>query len=113
MPNIPALHLKKVVLTRVKIRLHEPFRISSGAVSEKESIIVHLRAKEGEGFGEASPMGGSFYSADTPDSTWNALANKLVPRLLGAAEIGLQDVLGTFADVEGEPFAKAGLEGAY
>ncbi|PYU97901.1 MAG: hypothetical protein DMG10_29650, partial [Acidobacteria bacterium] len=96
-----------------KIPLHEPFRISSGAVSEKECIVVEMRADEGVGFGEASPMGGPFYSADTPDSTWKALAEQLVPRLAGCEKLRLQDLLSVFEETPGEPFAKAGLEGAF
>src|SRR6266545_3835056 len=111
--DFPRIHLERVVLSRVKIRLHEPFRISSGSVSEKESVVVQLQAEEGEGFGEASPMGGSFYSADTPESAWRILAEVLVPRLLQFPEFGLQDLLETFEEVKGEQFAKAGLEGAY
>ena len=92
LPDLPKIHLERVVLTRVKIALHEPFRISSGSVSQKESVVVQLQAEEGEGFGEASPMGGSFYSADTPESAWRVLAEELVPRLIQFPEIGLQDL---------------------
>ena len=111
--QLPALHPKQIILRRVKIPLHEPFRISSGAVSEKECIVVEMRADQAVGFGEASPMGGSFYSADTPDSTWKALAEQMVPRLAGSEKLRLQDLLSVFEETPGEPFAKAGLEGAF
>ena len=52
-------------------------------------------------------MGGSFYSADTPDSTWKALAEQLVPRLAGCEKLRLQDLLSVFEETPGEPFAKA------
>src|SRR6266536_1560438 len=107
--TLPALHLTQIILRRVKIPLHEPFRISSGAVSEKECIVVEMRADQAVGFGEASPMGGSFYSADTPDSTWKALT-ELIPRLAGRERLRLQDLLSIFEEIPGEPFAKAGLE---
>ncbi len=111
--DLPRIQVERVILRRVKIGFHEPFRISSGTVSEKESIIVHLQAKECEGFGEASPMSGSFYSVETPDSTWSALADRLLPRILNLGQLALQDLLDSFEDLDGEPFAKAGLEGAY
>ena len=59
------IEVRRLVLTEVRVALHEPFRISSGAVSEKQSVVVELEtAAGGFGFGEASPMSGSFYSAD-------------------------------------------------
>jgi O-succinylbenzoate synthase len=108
------LDVRCIELTRVRIALHEPFRISSGSVSEKESIVVRLETAAGEvGFGEASPMGGAFYSSETPDSTWEALARVLAPRLLELRAVDLASLLEIFDEARGEPFAKAGLEGAY
>src|SRR5947208_5075425 len=98
MLTLPALHLTQIILRRVTIPLHEPFRISSGAVSEKECIVVEMRADQAVGFGEASPMGGSFYSADSPDSTWKALAEQLIPRLAGCEKLRLQDLLSVFEE---------------
>jgi O-succinylbenzoate synthase len=108
------IEVRRVVLTEVRVALHEPFRISSGAVSEKQSVVVELETAAGSfGFGEASPMGGSFYSAETPDSTWNALSRALAPRLLDLRGVELPSLFELFGEVRGEPFAKAGLEGAY
>src|ERR1043166_6792833 len=70
----------RCVLHRVRVPLREPFRISNGEVAEKEAILVELNTTRGiTGGGEASPMSGSFYSADTPESTWRALAEQLIP----------------------------------
>jgi O-succinylbenzoate synthase len=106
------VRIRKVTLTRVRIPLREPFRISNGSVSDKESILVRIETDGAEGFGEASPMSGSFYSAETPESTWDALAGTLAPRLLERGVIDLDELPALFADVEGEPFAKAGIDGA-
>jgi O-succinylbenzoate synthase len=108
------LEVRRIVLTRVRIPLHEPFRISSGAVSEKESIVVRIETAAGDvGYGEASPMSGSFYSSETPDSTWGALARVLAPRALELPAMEGPALLELFGEIRGEPFAKAGLEGAY
>ncbi|MGH9659062.1 MAG: o-succinylbenzoate synthase [Bryobacteraceae bacterium] len=85
----------------VRIPLHEPFRISSGAVSVKDAILVEYEGR----WGEASPMAGAFYSAETPESTWSAL-ERMTPEVLRNPAVDLDSI------VEGEPFAKAGMVGA-
>src|SRR5215217_6979746 len=66
--------VRSVVLRRVRVPFVEPFRISNGVVAEKDAILVELTTADGiAGWGEASPMSGSFYSADTPDTSWQAL----------------------------------------
>jgi O-succinylbenzoate synthase len=57
-------------------------------------------------------MSGSFYSDDTPDGVWRALRETLVPFALAEREIDAAQFYRRLRDVPGEPFAKAGLEGA-
>ena len=65
-----SIAVKSVVLHRVRVPFVEPFRISNGVVAEKDAILIELETDEGIiGWGEASPMSGSFYSAATPDSS--------------------------------------------
>ncbi|HWF43271.1 MAG TPA: o-succinylbenzoate synthase [Candidatus Kapabacteria bacterium] len=104
--------IERVVLRHIKIPLHEPFRISNGSVSEKESIVVELYSGNAIGYGEASPMSGSFYSEETPETTWDALANDLVPDILSRTiqnPVGYAELLNDYIR---EPFARAGMEGA-
>ncbi|HYM09174.1 MAG TPA: o-succinylbenzoate synthase [Bryobacterales bacterium] len=101
------MKIDKIILHWVQIPLLEPFRISNGSVAVKDSIVVEVQAEACGGFGEASPMAGSFYSAETPESTWQALAERLAPAVM---EGGFQAAL--VNGPPGEPFAKAGLDGA-
>src|SRR5258708_39444416 len=78
-----SLKVEKVVLTHVRVPLVEPFRISSGAVSEKDGIVIALHSDGLTGYGESSPMAGNFYSGDTPERSWDELCNVVVPALLG------------------------------
>ncbi len=95
--------MDRITLHWVRIALHEPFRISNGSVAVKDAIVVEARDGSFTGFGEASPMAGSFYSAETPESTWEALSQRLVPWVLEGGQGDLPD---------DEPFARAGLDGA-
>lgn len=107
------MRLATLHLHWVRIPFHEPFRISSGEVSAKDAILIELTAADGtKGWGEASPMAGSFYSAETPESTWKSLCERLVPSFLDCPEFDPPKCSEWLEEFPGEPFAKAGLEGA-
>jgi O-succinylbenzoate synthase len=100
------LIIRKVTLTHCRVPLVEPFRISSGAVAEKDGIVVRVETDDGiAGFGESSPMAGSFYSADTPETCWRDLRETIVPSLIGKpADRAMA--------LPGSNFAKVGVETA-
>ena len=102
----------RIRLHWIQVPLHEPFRISSGAVAVKDAILMELHADGATGWGEASPMAGAFYSAETPESTWEFLCGKLVPSFLANPQLDPKRCFERLAEFPGEPFAKAGLEGA-
>jgi O-succinylbenzoate synthase len=110
---VPRVRLASVTLHRVRVGFREPFRISSGEVAEKDAVLVEVETTGGAtGWGEASPMSGSFYSADTPDGAWAALRGTLVPLAFDAGDVDPARFFERLADVPGEPFAKAGIENA-
>ncbi len=106
------MRLSAARLHWVQIQLHEPFRISSGEVRVKDAILVELTADGNVGWGEASPMAGSFYSSETPEGTWEFLCNRLLPSFLERPELDPCRCSDRLEELPGEPFAKAGLEGA-
>ena len=105
-------YLSSLTLHWVRVPLHEPFRISSGEISCRDSILVELRAGGRVGWGEAAPMPGQVYSSETPESTWEFLRAKLGPDFLGHPEFDPAGFFERMESLPGEPFAKAGLEGA-
>ena len=100
--------VKNIKLTHVRVPLVEPFRISSGAVAEKDAIVVRVETEEFIGYGESSPMAGAFYSSDTPESCWRELNESLAPAL-----IGKNCTAESVSRLPGSNFAKAGLETAF
>ena len=108
-----SIAVKSVVLHRVRVPLIEPFRISNGVVADKDAILIELATEHGiVGWGEASPMSGSFYSAATPDSSWSALRERLVPALLSGGPINSATFHEFLREQAADQFAKAGIEGA-
>jgi len=108
-----SIAVRSVVLRRVRVPFVEPFRISNGVVAEKDAVLVELATEGGiVGWGEASPMSGSFYSAATPDSSWTALRERLVPALLSAGQVNPATFFEFLREQPADQFAKAGIEGA-
>jgi O-succinylbenzoate synthase len=108
-----SIAVTSVVLHRVRVPFVEPFRISNGVVAEKDAILIELATEQGiVGWGEASPMAGSFYSAATPDSSWAALRERLVPALLSTGEVDPATFFEALREQPADQFAKAGIEGA-
>jgi O-succinylbenzoate synthase len=107
------MSIDRITLTHVRIPLLEPFRISNGSVSAKDGIIVRVHEGGLVGVGEASPMAGSFYSDDTPESVWALLKDRLVPAVLKARPATAAEAHRTLESLGGSPFARAGIETAY
>ena len=107
------ISIKSIALHHVRVPLIEPFRISNGAITEKDAILVELKTERDiVGWGEASAMSGAFYSEDTPESAWAALSGSLIPAVLSAREIDVRRFYEFMRVQPGDHFAKAGIEGA-
>jgi len=108
-----SIAVKSAVLHRVRVPFVEPFRISNGVVAEKDAILIELTTAEGVvGWGEASPMSGSFYSSDTPDSSWTVLKDQFVPALLSLGQVNPDRFYEFLREQPGDQFSRAGIEGA-
>ncbi len=107
------MKIDQITLTHVRVPLVEPFRISSGEVAEKDAILVGVFSGGLVGYGESSPMSGTFYSGETPDSAWNCLTDELIPRVLRSAPDSIREVNSLLDQVKGNAFAKAGIETAF
>ena len=107
------MKIDRIILTHVRVPLVEPFRISSGAVAEKDGIVVDLHADGLHGYGESSPMAGSFYSADTPESSWRELCDVVAPAVAGAEFEHPEDWNRALDALPAGAFTKTGVETAF
>jgi O-succinylbenzoate synthase len=107
------MKIDRMTLTHVRIPLVEPFKISNGEVSEKDGILVEIASEGLTGCGEASPMSGGFYSADTPESVWDDLVNVVVPALIQNKPDSLIELNAFLDSTNTSPFARAGVETAF
>jgi O-succinylbenzoate synthase len=105
--------ISRIVLTHVRVPLVEPFRISSGAVAEKDGIVVELESDGLTGYGESSPMAGSFYSSDTPESSWQELCEVVAPTIVGREFECPEDWNRALDGLPAGNFTKTGVETAF
>src|SRR5215468_10981378 len=107
------MKVNRIVITHVRVPLVEPFRISSSAVAEKDGIVVALHSGGLTGFGESSPMAGSFYSSDTPEQSWRELCEVLAPALIGRTFERAEDWNAALDELPAGNFTKTGVETAF
>jgi o-succinylbenzoate synthase len=102
----------RVELREIRLPLKEPFRISSGVVSERRILLLRLVSADGtEGWSECVAGEQPNYSAETVDTAWFALREWLAPRVVGVplgSARAVHDVLAR--GVRGHRMARAALE---
>jgi O-succinylbenzoate synthase len=106
------LRIDSIALREIRLPLKEPFRISSGVVTERRIALVELTTDDGvTGWSECVAGEQPNYSSETIDTAWFAIREWLAPRLLASS---LQSAAEVFAlldrNIVGHNMAKAALE---
>lgn len=104
--------ITRLELREIRLALKEPFRISSGVVTERRILLVWLLDGDGhEVWAECVAGERPNYSSETIDTAWLAIREWLAPRLFSATLSAPGDAAGVLAaNVRGHPMAKAALE---
>lgn len=97
---------------RVSVPMLEPFRISSGEVSQKDSVLVRISDGSSYGWGESSAMPGGFYSSETPDTCEQQLIHDVLPRVVGRSWPTMLDFEQEIAALAPSRFVRVALETA-
>jgi O-succinylbenzoate synthase len=106
------IHLDRITLREIRLRLREPFRISSGVVEERRILLLELHDATGASeWSECVAGEWPNYSSETIDTAWFAIREWLAPRLLGKS-IGSPEAVHDILErnVCGHNMAKAALE---
>ena len=106
------IHLQRLVLREIRLRLREPFRISSGTVDERRILLVELHDADGATeWAECVAGEHPNYSPETIDTAWMAIRDWLAPRVLGKRIDAPEAVHGLLErNVAGHNMAKAAIE---
>jgi len=106
------LRLDRIVLREIRLALKEPFRISSGVVTERRVLLLELFDADGASTWSECVAGEQpNYSPETIDTAWFAIREWLATRLLGRSFDGPEVISGVLdQNVRGHNMAKAALE---
>ncbi|MDX1643607.1 MAG: o-succinylbenzoate synthase [Thermoanaerobaculia bacterium] len=106
------MRVRSVELREIRLPLVEPFRISSGSVSERRVLLAELAAADGTvAWSECVAGRAPNYSPETIDTAWWVLGEWLVERLLAESWESAADVRARLDEgVRGHRMAKATLE---
>ena len=106
------LRLERIALREIRLPLREPFRISSGVVSERRIFLLELTEADGVTvWAECVAGENPNYSPETVDTAWYAVKEWVAPRVLGRSLDGPEVVHGLLdRDFSGHNMAKAAVE---
>ena len=106
------LLVDRISLREVRLPLKEPFRISSGVVTERRIFLLELHDAAGiSTWAECVAGEQPNYTAETIDTAWYAIQQWIGPRVLGVRFNGPEEVHAELnRDLRGHPMAKAAVE---
>lgn len=106
------IRLSEITLREIRLPLREPFRISSGLVTERRIALLELTGAEGHlSWSECVAGEQPNYSPETIDTAWLAIREWLAPRVLGHGFDTPADVHEALqVGVRGHNMARAAIE---
>ena len=106
------IRLEEITLHEIRLPLKEPFRISSGLVTERRIMLLHLRDADGtEVWSECVAGETPNYTAETIDTAWYSICEYVAPRVLGIPFAQPADVHPALEhNFRGHNMAKAAIE---
>lgn len=104
------MRIEAVALRRISLPLVSPFRTSFGVETDRDALLVRVRTKDGDGWGECVAMSEPGYSSEYVDAALMVMRKHLVPRLLAEKHVEAIDVARILSGVKGHKMAKCALE---
>lgn len=105
--------VRAVELLLVELPLVRPFRTSFGEVADKRCVLVRVETDDAEGWGECVADVQPDFSGEFNEGAWLVLREFLAPALFRAGDVDVASAEASFAEVRGNPMAKAALLDAF
>lgn len=106
------LTVTRLTLREIRLPLKEPFRTSTGTVTDRRVLLVQLDEIDGAvGWGECVALAAPDYWPETIDTAWLMIRDWIGPRVLGRTFEGPEDVSAVLAHgIRGHAMARAAVE---
>lgn len=106
------MRIEAITMREIRLPLREPFRISSGVVSERRILLLELIDASGvSAWAECVAGEHPNYSPETIDTAWHAIREWLAPRVRGRDITDVRAVHDLLQeDLRGHEMAKAAVE---
>ena len=106
------MRVQHITLRELRLPLREPFRISSGVVSERRIFLLELRDADGVvEWAECVAGEEPNYTSETVETAWMAITSWLAPRVFGLDFTTPSEVQPALdRDLRGHSMAKASIE---
>jgi O-succinylbenzoate synthase len=113
-PSVSAepLRIDRMILREIRLELREPFRISSGVMSDRRIALLQLFDQSGaRTWSECVAFQLPIYTAETIETAWLAIREWLAPRVLGREFGGPEEIHAVLEkNIRGHNMAKAAVE---
>lgn len=107
------MKIERAEAISVRIPLRFPFETSYGRQTERESILVRVHSKDGDGWGEAAVSEYPDYCYETPEVGMLALSKYILPHVVGKEFATPEELSHELSTICGYPFVKTGVETAF
>lgn len=104
------MKIEAITLHHISMPLVAPFETSFGRETDRQCVLITLRADGLIGFGECVATRDPGYSYETAGTAWHILEDFIAPLIIGKDIADAQDFQKRVEGIRGHHLAKAGVE---
>src|SRR5215208_1792859 len=104
------MKIETITLHHISMPLVAPFETSFGRETDRQCVLITLRAEGLTGYGECVATRDPGYNYETSGTAWHILQDFVAPLLLGQDVIDAQHFQQRVEGIRGHHLAKAGVE---
>ena len=104
------MKIESITLHHISMPLVAPFETSFGRETDRQCVLITLRADGLTGYGECVATRDPGYSYETAGTAWHILEDFIAPLIVGKDIAAAQDFQKCVEGIRGHHLAKAGVE---
>ncbi len=104
------MKIESITLHHISMPLAAPFETSFGRETDRQCVLITLRADGLTGYGECVATRDPGYNYETAGTAWHILKDFIAPLILGQEITNAQDFQKRVEGIRGHHLAKAGVE---